>query len=107
MNYHLQKEGSLYIYQMLKDVGIKILKFSGDTDGAVPTYGSERWIRDLNWKIESEWTPWLIDDQVAGFTIKYDGLDFVTIHGVGHMAPQWKRKEVTQLITAYIHGETW
>jgi carboxypeptidase C (cathepsin A) len=105
--YILQKEGSIWIYPLLKANGIKILKFSGDTDGAVPTYGSEQWIRDLGWDVKQEYTPWLIDNQVAGYTKIYDGLTFQTIHGVGHMSPQWKRKEVTQMITGFVHGEEW
>lgn len=36
---------------------------------------------------------------------RYDGLDFVTVHGAGHMAPQWKRKEVTGMITSWLHDE--
>eukprot|EP00343_Euplotes_focardii_P006726 CAMPEP_0205821030 /NCGR_PEP_ID=MMETSP0206-20130828/4631_1 /ASSEMBLY_ACC=CAM_ASM_000279 /TAXON_ID=36767 /ORGANISM="Euplotes focardii, Strain TN1" /LENGTH=452 /DNA_ID=CAMNT_0053116205 /DNA_START=42 /DNA_END=1400 /DNA_ORIENTATION=+ len=105
--YHLQKEGSHWIYPLLKANNYKILKFSGDTDGAVPTYGSEQWIRDLNWPVTQEWTPWIVDGQVAGYNKQYEGLNFTTIHGVGHMAPQWKRKEVTQMITGFIHGEDW
>ena len=106
-DYILQKEGSFWIYHLLKRNNIRILKFSGDTDGAVPTYGSERWIRDLGWDTVKEWQPWIIDNQVAGFNKYYDGLTFTTVHGVGHMAPQWKRKEVTQLITGFIHNEDW
>lgn len=30
-------------------------------------------------------------------------LDFVTIKGVGHMAPQWARKPMADLITEWIH----
>ena len=29
--------------------------YSGDTDGAVPTYGSKRWIKELNWKTVKPW----------------------------------------------------
>jgi serine carboxypeptidase-like clade 1 len=61
--------------------------FSGDTDGAVPTYGSRQWIRDLQWAVLEKFRPWLTDGQVSGYVEKYDGLDFITIHGVGHMAP--------------------
>uniref|UniRef100_A0A7S3K994 Carboxypeptidase n=1 Tax=Euplotes crassus TaxID=5936 RepID=A0A7S3K994_EUPCR len=105
LTYHLQKEGSHWIYHILKSNGIRILKFSGDTDGAVPTYGSQLWIRDLGWDVVKDWHAWLVDDQVAGYQKEYDGLTFATVHGVGHMAPQWKRKEVTQLITDFIHAE--
>lgn len=78
---------------------------SGDTDGAIPTYGSRQWIKKLNWKVVAETRPWMTDDQVSGYVTQYDGLDFVTVHGVGHMAPQWKRKEVTSTVTAWLHGE--
>ena len=44
--------------------GYKILFFSGDTDGAVPTLGTRRWIKELNLKIKDkkEWQPWIIND---------------------------------------------
>jgi len=43
-NYSYQFEGSLWIYKILKQYGYKMLHYSGDTDGAVPTYGTRRWI---------------------------------------------------------------
>jgi len=62
--------------------------YSGDTDGAVPTYGTRQWIAQLNWDVIEKYTPWYDSNgQVAGYYERYDGLDFVTIHGVGHMAP--------------------
>ena len=42
--YHIQKEGSSYLYNLLKSAGVKIIVFSGTTDLMVPTYGTERWI---------------------------------------------------------------
>jgi serine carboxypeptidase-like clade 1 len=74
--------------------GYKILFFSGDTDGAVPTYGTRRWLKMLNLDVKDAWRTWVTDDQVSGYIISYDGLDFATVHGVGHMAPQWSRKPV-------------
>ncbi len=76
--------------------------YSGDTDGAVTTYGSKRWIKDLNWPITEAWRPWYTHEQVSGYVERYDGLDFVTIKGVGHMAPQWAREPTTNMITAWI-----
>lgn len=86
--------------------GYKILFFSGDTDGAVPTYGSRQWIKQLNLKVKNAWRPWITDGQVSGFVVNYEGLDFATVHGAGHMAPQWKRKDVTKMFTNWIHGES-
>lgn len=42
--YHYQYEGSSWIYPIMKSYPYKILVFSGDTDGAVPTLGTRRWI---------------------------------------------------------------
>jgi hypothetical protein len=76
--------------------------FSGDTDGCVPTYGSRQWITGLGWPIKEDWRPWMTGNQTSGFITRYEGLDFVTVHGVGHMSPQWKRQDVTSLITNWI-----
>ena len=103
-DYAYQYEGSFWIYKVMKQYGYKMLFYSGDTDGAVPTYGTRRWIQMLNWNIKKDWYPWYTDGQVSGYFISYDGLDFSTIHGTGHMAPQWKRKEVTKLFTNWIHN---
>jgi len=42
---------------------------------------------------------------VAGFVTVRDGLTFGTIHGCGHMAPQWKRAETYHLIFNWIKEE--
>ena len=47
----------------------------------------------------------MTDAAISGYIIRYNGLDFATVHGAGHMAPQWKRKEVTRLITNWLHDE--
>lgn len=45
----------------MKQYGYKILFFSGDTDGAVPTYGTRRWLEDLSWDVKEAWRPWVTD----------------------------------------------
>ena len=103
--YNLQNEASMWIYPILKGAGYKLMFYSGDTDGAVPTYGTKRWLQELNWPVKKAWRPWLTQGQVSGYIEQYDGLDFVTVKGVGHMAPQWARQPVTDMITAWIHGQ--
>jgi len=43
-NYAYQYAGAYWIYKVLTQYGYKMLFYSGDTDGAVPTYGTRRWI---------------------------------------------------------------
>jgi len=72
----------------MKQYGYKILFFSGDTDGAVPTLGTRRWISGLKMPIKTPTAPfYTADKQVAGYLTRYDGMDFATIHGAGHMSP--------------------
>lgn len=89
----------------MKQHNYNILIYSGDTDGAVPTLGTRRWIKAQNWPITKAWRPWVTDQQTSGYIVEYDNIKFATVHGVGHMAPQWKRKDVTKLFTNFIHGE--
>jgi hypothetical protein len=32
-------------------------------------------------------------------------MDFITVHGTGHMAPGWKPKQVTQMMMHWLHDE--
>lgn len=93
-NYHYQQEASMWIYQVLKGSGIRQMFYSGDTDGMVPLSGTRKWIKELNWTVKEAWRPWMTNNQVSGFVTRYDGLDFITVKGVGHMAPQWARQPV-------------
>lgn len=78
--------------------------YSGDTDGIVPLIGSRRWMQKLNWKVLAEWRPWMTNAQVSGYIVQYEGLDFVTIKGVGHMAPQWKREDTLLMAEKWMAG---
>lgn len=99
-------EASQWIYTVLKTSGyVRMMHYSGDTDGVLPTYGTKRWIESLNWPKIGNYSMWRTDQQVSGFLQKYEGLDFLTVKGVGHMAPQWARKPMQTIITKWIHQE--
>ena len=104
-NYTNDIKGSLDIYTQLRKSSYKILKYSGDADGAVPTYGTQQWIRKLNWNITSPWTPYMVNSQVAGyFEVREDNFTFATVHGAGHMVPSTKRTQAYQLIYNWINN---
>ena len=66
---------------------MRVLIFSGDTDGVIPTAGTRQWIKSLGWTKTIKERPWYVNDQVAGYIEIYDGLDFTTVHGGGHIVP--------------------
>ena len=47
---------------------IKIMVYSGDTDGSVPTKGTLGWIDSLGWTTTKAWAPYMYEGQVAGYT---------------------------------------
>lgn len=39
-----------------------MLFYSGDTDGAVPTYGSMQWIKTLGWSATDSWRTYKVNN---------------------------------------------
>lgn len=104
IHYIIEPQGSQWIYEELKGK-YRMLFYSGDVDGAVPTIGSQKWISTLGWDTEEQWRPYTVNDQVAGYLESYKGnLTFATVHGAGHMAPQFKREQTYYLIFNWLYG---
>ncbi|CAN6938400.1 unnamed protein product [Brassica oleracea] len=60
--------------------GYPSLIFSGDHDMVVPYLGTQAWIRSLNYSVIDDWRPWMISDQIAGYTRTYaNKMTFATI----------------------------
>lgn len=85
----------------------KILHYSGNTDGAIPTSGTRQWIAASNFTVTKKERPYTTSSTspFTGNITEYGNFLFVTINGTGHMAPQWRREEVTTLISKFIHDE--
>jgi len=109
--YAYSREASQWIYPILKAAGVRQIFYSGDTDGAVGLAGSRQWIKELNYPVRRKWQPWYttldVNPEVSGYVVSYEGLDFATVHGVGHMAPQWARKAVQGMFFNWIQNKDW
>ena len=105
-NYPFTREASIWIYTILQRYGYTLMHYSGDTDGVVPTYGTKRWIEKLNWPVDQgkTWRQFMVDSQVGGYSESRDNGKFVfaTIHGAGHMAPQWRRSYTYHAVYQFI-----
>ncbi|XP_013634988.1 serine carboxypeptidase-like 13 isoform X9 [Brassica napus] len=67
--------------------GFRSLIFSGDHDMTVPFLATQAWIRSLNYSIIDDWRPWMMNDQIAGYTRTYaNKMTFATVKGGGHTA---------------------
>ncbi|KAI3868602.1 hypothetical protein MKX03_013112 [Papaver bracteatum] len=96
---------TLPIIKKLVQGGLRIWVYSGDTDGRIPVTSTRLSLNKLGLKIKEEWTPWYTHKEVAGWTIIYDGLTFVTIRGAGHQVPTFKPRQALELISHYLANE--
>ncbi len=108
-NWVKDPKGSIDIWVALKGK-YKMLKYSGDTDMAVPTYGTRDWINNLAWPITKGYKQFFVDQQVGGYVEYREGgamgnFTFATIHGAGHMAPQWRRGPTYHVIFNFINNK--
>lgn len=83
---------------------MRMLHFSGDIDGAVPTKGTYNWIQTMNQTVVDPWRPYMYDGHVAGYVEEYEGLTLATVHGAGHMVPEDKPQEAFYMIFNWIKG---
>jgi carboxypeptidase C (cathepsin A) len=92
---------------------LRILVYSGDDDGVCGTVGTQRWIYDLGFSVDSMWKTWYVDGQTAGYITKFktdnaptnSRLSFMTVHGAGHEVPTYKPKEALILFEMYITNQ--
>jgi len=85
--------------------GYRSLIFSGDHDMLTPYVGTQDWIRSLNYSIIDKWRPWMILDQVAGYTTTYaNKMTFATVKGGGHTL-DYKPDENSILFKRWISGQ--
>ena len=101
--YTKSARASQWAYEDLKGK-TRMLHYSGDQDGSVPTIGTERWINALQWPTTKPWAPFkLSDNQVAGYYQQFDGdLTLVTVHGAGHMVPQDQRQRAYHILFNWV-----
>ncbi|XP_010484310.1 PREDICTED: serine carboxypeptidase-like 7 [Camelina sativa] len=85
--------------------GYPSLIFSGDHDLMVPFLGTQAWIRSLNYSLTDDWRPWMIGDQIAGYTRTYaNKMTFATIKGGGH-TPEYRPEETSIMFQRWISGQ--
>ncbi|KAL9227497.1 hypothetical protein vseg_003180 [Gypsophila vaccaria] len=105
LTYHHDGGSMIPHHKNLTERGYRALIYSGDHDMCVPYTGSEAWTSSLGYKIVDSWRPWLLNNEVAGFTQGYDkNLTFLTVKGSGHTVPEYKPRESLYFYTQFLSG---
>ncbi|KAI7733876.1 hypothetical protein M8C21_013932, partial [Ambrosia artemisiifolia] len=117
--FYYDKEAISYTHDVLNTVGYhqrisdkhcRALIYSGDHDMVAPYISTLDWIESLNLSVVDGWRPWFVDDQVAGYTMKYSKnnyhLTFATVKGGGHTAPEYKPKECLSMFMRWLANDS-
>ncbi|XP_012093160.2 serine carboxypeptidase-like 7 [Jatropha curcas] len=107
LGYTVDMDTVIPYHKNLTKTGLQVLVFSGDHDMVMPHNGIEQWITSLDLTIDTDWRPWFVDGQVAGYTRKYTNtgyrLTYATVKGAGHSPQEFKRKECFDMFHRWIH----
>ncbi|VVB14781.1 unnamed protein product [Arabis nemorensis] len=103
-NYNIKSSVPYHRNNSIK--GYRSLIYSGDHDLLVPFLSTQAWIRSLNYAIIDNWRPWMVHNQIAGYTRTYaNKMTFATVKGGGH-TPQYKPEESFIMFQRWISGQS-
>nr|XP_023924394.1 serine carboxypeptidase-like 18 [Quercus suber] len=93
-------------HRNLSRTNLRVLIYCADLDMSIPHIGTQEMIRSLNLTLDDSWCAWFVDAQVAGYTQRYKNNDFYmtcsSVKGAGHVAEEYKPKEVNAMIDRWL-----
>ncbi|OQS02044.1 serine protease family S10 [Thraustotheca clavata] len=105
---YTRSKSSLPLYPTILAANLKALIYSGDADSVVNFIGTQRWITTSGLKLNvvNKWKAWFgPDKQLAGYTEQYEGLNFTTVKGAGHMVPATRPLHALYLFECFVFGQ--
>jgi serine carboxypeptidase-like clade 2 len=84
---------------------LRVLVYSGDVDAIVPISGTRQWMFTLGRKVTKSWKPYMVEKQVGGYVVEYDGgLTFASVRNAGHMVPETQPERALYMFSQFLAG---
>lgn len=95
--------------QILRAHRPRIMVYNGDVDPGCNYLWAEASVQKFAETVTRPWRPWVygktqrVGEQLGGFVTDYsDNISFATIHGAGHMSPQWRPEAVFFMLRNFL-----
>ena len=101
----------LYIQtEQMQQYKPRVLVYNGDVDPGCNYLWAEASVEKfgLAVKAKGDWHPWVYGDQavgeqLGGFVTEYEGgVSLATVHGAGHMSPQWRPEAAFNMVSRFL-----
>lgn len=103
--YNAQYTTTMPQVKAIVNSGARVLVFNGDADTICDALGDQWFTSDLNLPQIRPKQGWYYNNDnpsSAGFVTRYQGLDFLTVRGAGHLVPSIKPREALQMIANFL-----
>ncbi|KAL9691883.1 hypothetical protein QQ045_012310 [Rhodiola kirilowii] len=72
LSYTKDVDSVVHVHKYLTKHNLNVLIQTGDRDMMVPHIATRTWVQELDLDVDSNWRPWFVHGQVAGYTEKYE-----------------------------------
>ena len=104
-------DSMLALHQAMAKYKPRVLVYNGDVDPGCNYLWAEASVEKFGRAVTSAWRPWTYDDslvgtQLGGAVTEYEGdVYFATVHGAGHMSPQWRPEAAFNMLQRFLGGK--
>lgn len=87
---------------------IAVLIYNGDQDECIPYIQDQLWTANMGYPVKSDWHPWIVDNQVAGYVTEFYApirFAFVTVKRAGHEVPMYQPERAIAMVQRFIANQ--
>ncbi|KAK4476969.1 hypothetical protein RD792_016141 [Penstemon davidsonii] len=110
VSYTFDVKTTVNYHQKFTHKSCRALIYSGDHDMVIPHTRTEEWIDSLQLFVQSDWRPWFVEGQIAGYTMEYFHgdyeLTYATVKGAGHTAPEYKPLQCLSMLERWFSNSS-
>jgi carboxypeptidase C (cathepsin A) len=96
------------VHKQMIQFSPRVLVYNGDVDPGCNYLWAEASVEAFGLAVSQDWHPWvyaddLVGPQLGGYATNYRGnVTMATVHGAGHMSPQWRPEAAFTMFSRFL-----